>query len=129
MKKFILLIVTFAYLASTSGATVYIQQCMGKTIAWSLMEREQNKCTKCGMHANASNDCCKDHVKVLKVHNDPNLPESYFNKILLSNTALPGIFHADFRYHFSTEKIKSFESFTSSRSKINCCILFCSFLI
>ena len=129
MKKFILLIVTFAYLASTSGATVYIQQCMGKTIAWSLMEKEQNKCTKCGMHANAPSDCCKDHVKVLKVHNDQNLPESYFNKILLSNAALPVIFHTDFRYHFSTEKIETPENFPSPRSGISYRILFCSFLI
>ena len=90
MKKFIISIVTFAYLASTSGATICIQQCMGKTIGWSISEKASDQCTKCGMHNNASNDCCKGHIKVLKVHNDQNLPEVYVNKIYFS----PAFFQA-----------------------------------
>jgi hypothetical protein len=50
MKKFLFLILTLAYFTSTSGATIYFHQCMGKTIAWDLKANENNTCTKCGMH-------------------------------------------------------------------------------
>ena len=83
MKKLLIFILTLAYLASASAATICIQQCMGKTIGWSLSEKTPDKCTKCGMHKNASDDCCKGHIKVLKAHNDHSLPEVYLNKISL----------------------------------------------
>lgn len=129
MKKFIFLILTFAYLASTSGATIYIHQCMGKTIAWDILENEGNSCAKCGMHKNAPNDCCKDHVKVLKVHYDQNLPESYLNHFLFSNAVLPVNDYPDFQSNFSTKKIENTKSFIPPRNKIGYCILFCTFLI
>ena len=81
------------------------------------------------MHTNAPKDCCSDQVKVLKVHYDQNLPESYISKILLSNAVLPEIKYADFRYHFSAENIKNPENFSPPPGKISFCILFCSFLI
>jgi len=91
MKKLLIFILTFAYLASASGATICIQECMGKTIGWSLSEKTPDKCTKCGMHKNASSDCCKGHIKVLKVHNDQSLPEVYLNKFFLP----PAFFQPD----------------------------------
>jgi uncharacterized membrane protein len=128
MKKFFLLILTFAYLASSSGATVYIQKCMGKTVAWSLVEKAGNKCEKCGMHNNTTNDCCSSHMKVLKVHNDQNLPEVFFQKIFLASAFLPKTFSAIKADGFPETEPKSPESFAPPRS-ISLCVLYCTFLI
>jgi hypothetical protein len=129
MKKFILLILTFAYLASSSGATVYIQRCMGKTIAWSLIEKDGNKCEKCGMHKNTTNDCCSSHIKVLKVYNDQNLPQVFFQKLFLTNAFLPKTFDANKQDQFLETETKDPATFTPLRSPINFYILYCTFLI
>ncbi len=128
MKKFLILLLTFAYLASTSGATIYIHQCMGKTIAWDIKENEGSKCTKCGMHKNAPNDCCKDHVKVLKVQNDQNL-----TKINFERDFIPGLLPQKF-LSFSDRLVYNFKKNTQSytpplSSKTDYCILYCTFLI
>ncbi len=128
MKKFLFLILTFAYLASSSGATVYIQQCMGKTVAWSLVEKDGNKCEKCGMHNNA-NDCCSSHFKVLKVHNDQNLPEVFFQKLFVANALLPEPFSAIKQDEFLDTETKNPKSYTPLRSRTDFCILYCTFLI
>ncbi len=130
MKKLLLFILTLAYVASSSGAIIYIHQCMGKTIAWDIIENEGNSCAKCGMHKNAPNDCCKDHVKVLKIHNDQNLPNACFSKITLHN-ALP-VDHFSFPSPILTNgENKTDESYTPPHrsSKVNYCILYCTFLI
>lgn len=129
MKKFLLLILTFAYLASTSGATVYLQQCMGKTIAWSLVEKDGNKCEKCGMHNNATNDCCSSHMKVLKVHIDQNLPEVFFQKIFLTNGFLSKTFTSYKKDELLETQTKIPESFAPQRSQINFCVLYCIYRI
>ena len=106
MKKVLLFILTLAYIASTSGATICIQQCMGKTIGWSFTQKTPEQCTKCGMHKNASNDCCQGHIKVLKVHNDQTLPEVYLNKISLPVAFLPRDSYRQNRLNFSPENFK-----------------------
>jgi len=129
MKKFFLLILTFAYLASSSGATIYIHQCMGKTIEWDLSGDEKNNCAKCGMHKNAANDCCQDHVKVIKTHFDQNLPSGYLNNIF-SPFSLPVPYHFFNATSLLTARNKNIEKFTHLRSsKISYCILYCTFLI
>ncbi|MEP6627013.1 MAG: hypothetical protein ABJA32_03475 [Ginsengibacter sp.] len=130
MKKFFLLILSFVYLATSSGATVYIHQCMGKMIAWELLENEGSSCTKCGMHKNAPTDCCKDHVKVLKVQNDQSLPNANHAKVIgqsailpasinFSSPALIGNAHQSDAYYLPPPR----------SSKISYCILYCNFLI
>ena len=128
MKKFLIFILTFAYLASTSGATISIQECMGKTIGWNLSQNASDQCTKCGMHKNASNDCCKGHVKVLKVHNDQNLPEVYLNKIFLSAAFIPANPYHQKEFIFSGE---NFKYIPDNRPPPNndYCILYCTFRV
>lgn len=130
MKKFLLFILTLAYVASSSGATIYIHQCMGKTIAWDVIENEGNSCTKCGMHKNAPNDCCKDHVKVLKVQNDQNIPNAYHSNVVLQAALPVEYFNLLTPVLFTSDK-KTAESYIPSgqSSKINYCILYCTFLI
>lgn len=128
MKKFLIFIVTFAYIASTSGATISIQECMGKTIGWSLSEKTSEKCTECSMHKNASNDCCKGHIKVLKVYNDQNLPASYLNKISLPTA----FFKADTYYQKELSLPgENFEYVQNNRPPPNndYCILYCTFRV
>jgi hypothetical protein len=130
MKKFLFLILTLAYFTSTSGATIYFHQCMGKTIAWDLKANENNTCTKCGMHKDASGHCCNDQVKVLKIQNDHQLPIAFLKQIQVPVIALPV---AGFK--MPEPKLLSvinedLFSFTPLRSnKINYCIFYCTFLI
>ena len=129
MKKFFLLILTFAYLASSTGATIYIHQCMGKTIAWDLNINSKNSCGGCGINKNIPKKCCNDQVKVLKTDLDQNLPANYFSKIVLSYALLPKTIPADFHFGFQNVKHDSFDRFIFPRNKINYCILYCTFLI
>lgn len=128
MKKIIVLILTFAYLASVSGATVYIHQCMGKTIAWDIIENEGNNCTKCGMHKNAPNDCCKDHVKILKVQNDQSLPKINFENFLPYVSLIKE--YNSFITPVSVSIDKGLpQNYTLFRSDTDYCIMYCTFLV
>ena len=129
MKKFFLVILTFAYLASSTGATIYIHQCMGKTIGWELTIESGNSCVNCGMDKDGSKDCCKDHVKVLKTNLDQNLPVNSHSKIVFANAILPKIVYPDFHLDFQNIKHNSSEFSSFPRGKINYCALYCTFLI
>lgn len=67
MRKFLLLIITFCYLASTSGVALQWHYCMGKlrSIDFGLASHDET-CGKCGM-AKGNNHCCKDEVSVSKI--------------------------------------------------------------
>lgn len=130
MKKFLLLIVTLAYFVSTSGATIYFHQCMGKVVAWDFHGDKEAKCDKCGMDKNAPNDCCNDEVKVLKVKSDQFLPSSFAKCLLFSDYALPATF-------FMVKKpvlpllFPENKQYTSHfrSNETNYCVLYCTFLI
>lgn len=89
MKKFIFLIATFAYFTSISGATIYIHQCMGKVVDWTFQSDDKSECDKCGMHKNASHDCCKDEIKILKVNADQKHAENIAPVFKISDVLLP----------------------------------------
>lgn len=129
MKKFLLLLLAFAYIATSSGATIYIHQCMGKTTGWDLDIESNQSCDSCGMHKDAPKNCCRDQVKVLKTGFDQNLPANYFSKIVLNYILLPKAITADFQSGFPNIKHDSFERFIFPRNKINYSILYCTFLI
>lgn len=129
MKKFFLLILTCAYLASATGATIYIHECMGKTIGWDINIESGNSCTNCGMHKNLPKDCCNDHIKVLKTTFDQNLPATSHSNLAVANAILPNVVYTDFQPAFKTVKNSPAELFTFARSKINYCVLYCTFLI
>ena len=129
MKKFFLLILTFAYLASSTGATIYIHQCMGKTIAWDLNINSKNSCGGCGINKNIPTKCCNDQVKVLKTDLDQNLPVNSQSKIILANAILPKIVYRDFHRNFQNVKHNYSEFSLFPRSKINYCVFYCIFLI
>jgi len=127
MKKLIVFILTFAYLTSISGATVIVQQCMGKTTTLSFCGKISDKCNQCGMQKSATNQCCKGHVKVLKVHNDQNIPETFSNKISLPVTFFTEAYFNPQQFYF-VKPLKNIQEHRSPPNN-NFCILYCTFLI
>ena len=91
MKKFLILILTFTYFASTSGATVYMHYCMGKMVEWNVTGSEKENCPHCGMDKSKKSDkgCCKDEHKQLKVINDHNITETALQVLHVAALALP----------------------------------------
>jgi hypothetical protein len=86
MKKIIVTIFAFLYLAVSSGATVHLHFCMGKLINWELWNKKDNgKCSKCGMAKSKAKDgCCKDENKLVKIEKDQRVAEAAFSMQLLS---------------------------------------------
>jgi hypothetical protein len=66
LKKFLVTILTFIYLATTTGATVYTHYCMGKASSVNLVK--EDGCSKCGTQP--GEDCCSDELKVIKVNDN-----------------------------------------------------------
>lgn len=75
MRKLLILIVAFLYLASASGATVHLHYCMGQLVEAGLWHGKQKTCKKCGMEKKAqkAKGCCKDEQKWVKLDEDQKL--------------------------------------------------------
>lgn len=73
MKRFFTLILLFAYLFTSSGASINLHYCMGKLADWSYWDKaDRRKCGKCGMEkkTNSCKGCCKDEHKWVKIQDD-----------------------------------------------------------
>lgn len=69
MKKIILSIITFLYLAVSSGVAMEIHYCMGEKAGVDFFATaESKKCGKCGMKDTKSG-CCNDEHKFYKLDN------------------------------------------------------------
>jgi hypothetical protein len=101
---------------------------MGKTIAWEFDVESNNPCSFC-VNYKAPKDCCKEQVKFLKANLDQNLPVTASNIIFSLYAFLPKADFVDFKPRCQNLKYDSFERFLFPRSKINYCVLFCTFLI
>lgn len=112
MKKVLLLILSFAYLTTSSGASIYLHQCMGKlsSIDFGTSNSENGNCGKCGMEKNKAGDCCQDHVIVLKSSQDQNQPESLTQKIKLFPSFIPFIFPENKPIYFGDNQKQIFSS-------------------
>lgn len=128
MKKQLLFILTLAYFASTIGGTIHIQQCMGKTIGWSISEKTPDKCSKCNMSKKQSNDCCKTHVKVLKTLTDQSLPEIYLSNISSFTAIMPTGFAVKNENFRNSQQYKT-STYYSPPPNTPRNILYCTFLI
>ena len=65
MKKAVVAILAFLYLAVSSGVAMNIHYCMGKFSSVDFYNYN-DKCGKCGMKK--ANGCCKDEVKIIKLN-------------------------------------------------------------
>ncbi|MEI9946069.1 MAG: hypothetical protein WDN26_17835 [Chitinophagaceae bacterium] len=70
MKKVLVSIVLICYLAVTSGVLVNFHYCMNRLASTELFAAEGKKCGTCKMDINASNGCCHDEVKIVKMEED-----------------------------------------------------------
>ncbi|MBK5269712.1 MAG: hypothetical protein JJE22_01740 [Bacteroidia bacterium] len=76
MKKFIVSILSFLYITTSTGATIHFHYCMGKLVGWDLSHNPTEKCGKCGMkikHQLKRNACCHDEYKQIKNDKDQKL--------------------------------------------------------
>ena len=92
MKKFLILILTFAYLATTTGATVHMHYCMDKLVELNLWHSEKDQCNNCGMDKSETKDdkgCCKDEHKQVKVDKDHYTSDVAFQAMQIAAAALP----------------------------------------
>lgn len=91
MKKFIVAILAFLYLGTSTGATVNLHYCMGKLADWSLGHDDSKTCGTCGMKKvhHKKMGCCKDEKKFLKIDSDQKFTEKTSKDFLFVGLALP----------------------------------------
>lgn len=70
MKKFLATILLFVYLVFSCGVVINFHYCMDRLASTSIFGGESKYCGKCGMHADDSDGCCRDEVKVVKLDQD-----------------------------------------------------------
>jgi hypothetical protein len=71
MKKISIIIAAVVYFAVSSGMIVNLHYCMNRFASadFSLVSGK-NQCGKCGMHKAASQGCCHDEIKLIKLQDD-----------------------------------------------------------
>ena len=89
MKKILVSILAFFYLASSVGATVHLHYCMDKFINWSLL-KGGDKCSKCGMEKDGG--CCKDENKFVKNNIDQKVAEPVLQLVKITSVDAPNAF-------------------------------------
>ncbi len=91
MKKVLITILAFTYLAVSSGATINMHYCMGKLMNWDLKQKQDAKCGTCGMGKTGHKGCCKDKQTVLQIGKDQKISEPGFQVLKNSPDAITGV--------------------------------------
>ena len=65
MKKILTFLLAILYLGVSSGMAFQVHYCMDKVSDLTLIPAKVDKCSKCGM---SGNECCRDEVKFVKLH-------------------------------------------------------------
>lgn len=104
MKKFLITILAFVYITSSTGASIHMHYCMGKLADWGIGQNDSKTCGKCGMDkaTEKDNGCCKDEHKFVKSNIDQKTAQAGFQMILLTSVALPVSFFEIALPYFST---------------------------
>ena len=91
MKKLLVTILAFTYLAVSSGASLNLHYCMGKLVSWDLSHPQKSKkCDNCGMDKADHNGCCKDQHKVFQIDKDQKTVEATFHLLsVFSDIIIP----------------------------------------
>ncbi len=94
MKKFLVTILAFVYITTSSGAILHIHYCMGQLAEWDLGHNKSKTCGKCGMEKSDEKDngCCKDEHKLIKNDSDQKTAEAGIQLIQLLVGSLPVTF-------------------------------------
>lgn len=72
MKRLLALILSFSFIAASSGASVNIHYCRGKvsSVSWSILPTPSCKCGKKTMKG-----CCKTETRLVKLSDNAKQPE------------------------------------------------------
>jgi len=72
MKRFFALILSFSFIAASSGASVNIHYCRGKVsaVSWSILPAASCKCGKKTMKG-----CCKTETRLVKLTDNAKQPD------------------------------------------------------
>jgi hypothetical protein len=91
MKKFLVTILAFLYISTSTGAIINVHYCMGKLAGWEFGNESSKTCGKCGMEKSDKKDngCCKDEHKYIKNEADQKTAGSVFQLIELSAATHP----------------------------------------
>jgi len=91
MKKFLLAILAFLYISTSTGAIVQMHYCMGKLTEAGSGQQKSNTCDQCGMEKPGlkNNDCCKDESKFFKSQTDQEASVFVSHFPQLATIALP----------------------------------------
>lgn len=91
MKKFLVAILAFIYLGTSTGATIHLHYCMGKLADTGLGINKSKTCGECGMEKSDEKDngCCKDELKFVKNDSDQKINEVGIKMMQLASTAFP----------------------------------------
>ena len=89
--KFIITILAFLYICSSTGATLQMHYCMGKLADWGLTHSASKTCNKCGMKKGPHkyNNCCRDEHKFFKDKTDQQSIKAGFQMLHLYAGTLP----------------------------------------
>ena len=94
MKKLLVTILAFIYLAVSSGMVLNLHYCMGELKSWDLRSANKNTCGICGMHKANGKGCCHDEQRQLKLDNAQQLVSLDVQLPSISEITLPGYFDA-----------------------------------
>lgn len=91
MKKFLLSILAFVYISSSTGASIHMHYCMGQLADWGIDQNKSKTCGKCGMDKSDEKDngCCKDEQKFIKNVSDQKIIDAGFQLMQLIAVSLP----------------------------------------
>ncbi len=80
MKRVLAFILSFFFLATTTGATFHLHYCMGKLVNVKLGKKETKKCSKCESEESdpCSKNCCKDAYKTVKFEKEYSATDNIF---------------------------------------------------
>lgn len=88
MKKFLLTIMAFVYLAVATGANVHLHYCMDKLVSWNLAASNTVHCPVCNSGKQSAEKstlsckgCCKDEFKQVKLGKDHKAEQHFPVKI------------------------------------------------
>ena len=91
MRTFVVAILTFLYISSSTGAMLHMHYCMGKLVDWGFVSNDSKFCSNCGMEETGQKEkgCCKNENKFLKNNTDQKITESTSQLIPLITIAPP----------------------------------------
>ena len=91
MKKFLIAVLAFLYISTSTGAIVQMHYCMGKFSDSGIGQQKSKTCDQCGMEelGQKNHDCCKYENKFLKSNIDQETFLPVFHLMQPASVALP----------------------------------------